>query len=658
MNLRIHGDNIIECERALQLVALAYNAEIVRESTCIYLPVFSVEKNGKRLFEVELFAGHDRWNVSIAKILVEYGAPLREATDAYITKIIPQNQEQIYLAIEFCNALPAGNNAWQRSGRAISSAEVGIPYFYYAEVGGVELDSDRQVKAPRFPNPIVPFSYLTATATLKVICIPIYEAHPAITPELREKFASVFGLKDSLKLIKCLLDETDGKQALQILIDKGTALVEILSHDRKRIDTFKGNEWKNFLKMSSGFDKAKWLAQNSLHLIWQKKQSDKVNISSTFKKLITEVQALNCLSVGAKEIPICLIPATKIGDLTKIFHDIYPNQTEFYKQFSNYNKSFIIVWVTGFKPQGDDSRPDRGLVPLARMLFGNEIDILTIVYGPAKESTWKLFAKQPEKLAEINGLWEAVLNLSNFVFIDSATSAKGAMFYEVKQGVKKQNKPILFEKASTTGEFSEHDTDTAIHSLFSNQTKRFIFESMCNPPGGDWSGVSVFDFAKKQEYRWTSLPRVSAVEGKRPDHIIQLLQGKETIFLAIESKNNAKDLEANIGERLVIYVKELLVSPPTAYKLNGKEWQISREATSPMLHSKMYSGASFSYKNIAELISEMAKGKLDFIIAFEFKQPTEASILHLKTHTQCQFLNNLLAELCKDFGSGLEIEIH
>ena len=94
MNLRIHGDNIIECERALQLVALAYNAEILRESTCVYLPVFSVEKNGKRLFEVELFAGHDRWNVSIAKILVEYGAPLREATDAYITKIIPQNQEQ------------------------------------------------------------------------------------------------------------------------------------------------------------------------------------------------------------------------------------------------------------------------------------------------------------------------------------------------------------------------------------------------------------------------------------------------------------------------------------------------------------------------------------------------------------------------------------
>ncbi|MEZ4903938.1 MAG: hypothetical protein R2822_20420 [Spirosomataceae bacterium] len=53
------------------------------------------------------------------------------------------------------------------------------------------------------------------------------------------------------------------------------------------------------------------------------------------------------------------------------------------------NKPLIVVWVTGFKPRGDDSRPDRGLVPLARMLFGNDIDILTMFWSCRRKQTWK-----------------------------------------------------------------------------------------------------------------------------------------------------------------------------------------------------------------------------------------------------------------------------
>ena len=222
MRLRIHGDNIIECERTLHLLSLAYQAEKVRTSTCLYFPVFELHHDGNKIAEIELFAGHGRWNVSIADVLATYGAPLREAADAYITKLSDDDKEEIMISVEYCNALPAGNNAWQRSGRAATSAEIGIPYFYYAEVGGVELDAQRKVKAPRYPNPIVPFSYLTASIALQVICIPIYEAHPAITEDLRKKFAHVFGLEDSLKLIECILDGTDNSQSLKTLIDKGT----------------------------------------------------------------------------------------------------------------------------------------------------------------------------------------------------------------------------------------------------------------------------------------------------------------------------------------------------------------------------------------------------------------------------------------------------
>ena len=657
--LRIHGDNIIECERALHLIASAYEAKIVKKSKCLYLPSYELLQLQNKLFEIELFAGHDRWNVSIAKVLATYGSPLREATDAYITKLSEDSKtEQILIAIEFCNALPAGNNAWQRSGRAVTTAEIGLPYFYYAEVGGVELNSNREVKAPRFPNPIVPFSYLTASISLKVICIPIYEAHPAITDELRKKFTQVFGLDDSLKLIKCILNKTDTDAPLSSLIEKGTMLVKILSSGRKRIDTLKNTEWDNFLKIGSGLQKAKWLVQNTKDLIWKKKQSEKVKVSGTFKNLLAQILKLNCLSIGAKGIPICLVPDAKIADLASIFKIIYPKQIELYNTISELNKSLVIVWITGFKPRGDDSRPDRGLVPLARMLFGNDINILTVVFGPAKTTTWKQFQKNPEKLAEINGLWESVLNLSNFVFIDSATSENGEMFYTVQRKLDRQCKPVVFDKAKPTNSFSEQDVDTAIHTIFSKQENLDIYESMCNPPGGDWSGVSILDFNKLDEYRWTSLPRVSAVQGKRPDHIIQLLYQNELAFLSIESKDNASDLDINIGKRLNTYLKELFASPPTAYRLKGKDWQLYTQKKTPLIKFKTFSGAAFCYKNADEITPKMQAGSLDFVFAFEFKPVNQTSIFHIKTTGQCKFLIGLLTKLTEQFGSGIKIQIH
>ena len=400
MKLRIHGDNIIECERTLHLIATAYKSEIKRISKCLFLPKFELIKSNQVFATIELFAGHDRWNISIAKVLAKYGSPLREATDAYITKLSENAQtEELCLAIEYCNALPAGNNAWQRNGRAITCAELGIPYLYFAEIGGVELDANRNVKAPRFPNPIVPFSYLTASLSLRVVCIAVYESHPAITEALRTKFSAIFGLSESLKLIESLLSETDTSQPLENLIEKGTSLVKILSGERKRTDTLKNDEWKNLLKNTTGLKKAQWLSKNTTHLVWKKKQSEKVNVTPSFKKLLLQTQQLNCLSIGASEIPICLISSEKLTNFAAIIQKIYPKQKEFFNTINELRNPLLIVWIAGFKPRGDDSRPDRGLVPLARMLFGNDIDILTVVFGPAKKTTWKTFKDNPRKLS-------------------------------------------------------------------------------------------------------------------------------------------------------------------------------------------------------------------------------------------------------------------
>ena len=648
MTLRIHGDNIIECERALKLIELAYNAVAKRTQSSIYLPTFQIEKDGNLLFTVDLLAGHDRWNANIKEELAKHGAPLREATDAYITKLSKDNKtEEILLAIEFCSALPAGNNAWQRSGRATTCSEIGIPYFYFAEIGGVELDENRAVKAPRFPNPIVPFSYLTASKSLQVVCVPIYEPHPAISDELREKYMHVFGLSASLSLIKCIIDGSDYDDELQVLLKKGLTLVEILSADRKRADTFKALEWTTFLELTSGQKKAEWLSQAENKQIWKKKASDKVAVSKTFKELLTEIQKLNCLSIGAKEIPICLIDKGNIPNLTKLLLSIYPKSTieSLTQKLEKESKPIVIVWITGFKPRGDDSRPDRGLVPLARMLFGNDIDILTIVYGPAKESTWQLFKKNPLKLPQINGLWEAVFNLSNYILADSDTSNLGPLTYLTDRKLERKNEKVRFGAASPTGQYSEHDVDTAIHLIFSKQEKHHVFEGMCNPPGGDWSGISVLDYATKDEFRWTSLPRVSAIGGKRPDHVIQVLHENSIYFLVIESKGRANDLEENIGTNLSQYLIDLFSNPPTAFKKAKKEWKLYDKKTLPIQSFSTISGGAFIFKNQEEMDNAMKDGKLDFIIAFEFGGIGHPSVIHCKISDKFKFLDTLFNKL-------------
>lgn len=661
MTLRIHGDNIIECERALKLIGLAYKGSVSLKSQNIFMPSYSITKEGKEIFEVELLGGHDRWNVNFNTELTKYGAPLREATDAYITKVSADNKtEELLLGIEFCNALPAGNNAWQRNGRAVTCAEIGIPYFYFAEIGGVELDANRKVKAPRFPNPIVPFSYLTSAKTLNVVCVPIYQAHPAITDELRKKFMHIFGMEASLDLLKCIIDESKSADALDVLIEKGTTLVKILSNDRKRMDTFRAMEWEEFLKVTTGLKKAEWIKNHPNKQIWKKKSSEKVSVTKTFKTLLTKTQELNLLSIGAKEIPICLVANGNIKKFASLLKEIYPATkiNELANTIEKKNKPLIIVWITGFKPRGDDSRPDRGLVPLARMLFGNDIDILTIVFGPAVKQTWKTLKENPTKLANENGLWQAVLNLSNFVLADSTTSADGIIASIVNRNLERKSVKVIFKAAKPNGSYGEHDIDTAIHTLFSRQINSNIFESMCNPPGGDWSGISYWDFSDKTEYRWTSLPRVSAIKAKRPDHIIQIHSKKEEIFLVIESKNNAKDLDENIGKRLTEYVKALFKIAPTAYKEAKEDWKLFGGKNSPLTNFVSYSGGAFVYKSLDEMKKEMKEGKLDFIFAFEFKSGGTESIGHVLLSDKCKFLSNILPNIVSQFSVGLKIKIY
>ena len=123
------------------------------------------------------YLGFGRWNEDIILFIRERGGLLREATDAVVTGVGSEYEEPL-ITFEYCGALPAGNQAWQRSGRAYSFGLAKIPYFYVAELGGFELDSDRNRRSPRMSNPAVPFSYVSFSLEQKTPVLPIFITSP------------------------------------------------------------------------------------------------------------------------------------------------------------------------------------------------------------------------------------------------------------------------------------------------------------------------------------------------------------------------------------------------------------------------------------------------------------------------------------------------
>jgi hypothetical protein len=480
---------------------------------------------------------------------------------------------------------------------------------------------------------------------MNAFCIPVYTTHPSISEELNNKFQRVFGYSDSLEIVKGIILRTGYPKAITVLIHKALSLVVLLANERRTTDTLRNNEWKNLLDAKSS---GEWLRNNSTHLVWKKKTTDKVQVSNTFKQLFASVLAFDCLTIGAKDLPICLIPDNKRADFETLLKRLYPTM-----QFAfDKTKQLAVVWITGFKPRGDDSRPDRGLTPLARMVLGNDTDILTVIYGPAQQPTWQAFINSPIQIAKDNGLWQSIMNIADYILVDSATCTS-KLFYKTSAKRKENSAAVVFPYQKPNIVFSEHDTDSAIHQIFSKKEEFGIYESLCNPPGGDWSGISYFE-SGTNEYRWTSLPRVSAVGGKRPDHIIQLVGKTENIFLSIESKQKGKDLEDNIGVNLKTYINDLFHNLPTAYKTATQNWRLFDKDKLNIKQYSIVSIGAFIYTNEADLQTQLQRGQLDIVFAFEFGKET---VLHILSNTSGDSVKKLLKQICVGM-NGIKIHIH
>ncbi len=447
------------------------------------------------------------------------------------------------------------------------------------------------------------------------------------------------------------------------MAQKVLSLADILAAQRRHVDTLRGKQWGELLSLETAAQRASWLEQN--RMAWAKKRASKVSVTETFESLFGLFRQTDpiqiCISVGAKSIPLCLVPHFMREALAENLATLYGSSLaqEFIEWIATSKSPLIVVWIYGFKPSGEDSRPDRGLVPMARMLFGDEVDILSIVYGPARPAMWEALQSSPRQLADQNGLWETIVNLGDAILADSDTATSGPISLLLQRDRYHFRESIHFPAASSTSTFSEQDVDTTLHLLFAHQESLKVFEMMCNPPGGDWSGLSILNFETGKEFRWTSLPRVSGADGKRPDHVIEfLLDDGRWVLLAIESKDRISRLKRDVGSRLKTYTRQLVETPPTIARVTNGEWNLWQSNNVPLPHLAVISGGAFCWIGEKDLENSLTRGQFDVAFAIEFRSVEQSALLHVKVGRTTEFLLPKLHQLVQYFGGRLEIQIH
>jgi hypothetical protein len=622
-DFHIHGDNIVECERTLTLITTALSDKIISitgPNGSPVCPSFQLQlKHTKKNLQLTFYPGFRRWNEDILKIIRERGGTLREAADVIITGI-SLNSEEPLIAIEYCGALPAGNQAWQRNGRAYSFGSARIPYLYVAELGGYELDKNRKRKAPRMPNPAVPFSYLTYSIEQDTIVLPVFVTSPGANEVSKKYHADEFAGDELIALTRAIFLDEDPVDSIEILRKKVLSLVKKRAALSSSGQTLTPQQWQ---EAYNAIQKGRSLVQyliNNVPLPWSK--TAYINsLTNTVKKFM-DISKNCAIGLTSASLPMCIVPSDNRDSFASQVSALYKNLPANFIKWLTRKEHLVICWVMGFKPLGDDARPDRGLPALTRMLIGHEHDLLTVVYGPAPKATWAILKKDPVILSKQNGLWEAIFAASDALLIDSATdrvTSHGFLRPYWETASQKNNKSSIFVQPRPT-QCGENDVDTVLHILLACHAGTDFFEGMCNPPGGDWSGVSLQSPNRSLELRWLSLPRVSGKDTKRPDHVLQIFGiSPLPVILSVESKENSAAIEERIGPRLSAYISNLIASPASIERdKRSTLWHHSTTILNPT-NFHFASAVAFIPDKKFHIKSIITKTNADLILEFTFE---------------------------------------
>lgn len=590
---KIHGDNIVECDRILSFISrkmeITNLSKYFISNAAIEVQLEFNYENSKHNWKLIFHPGFNksnraRWKQNIFDPLKDAGSFLDETPDAIITKVFENgSKEEILCGIEFCSALQAGNQAWQRSGRAYSTIRTGCPYLYIVDFVKYELDTTtRERKAIRTPNSAVPYSYINNSKEEGVFGAQAFvksEEFDDKNTQLANFDHSVFS-EDEIAdyLIKKMLGQ-DTKKIEQSILDKNKKMVDYFAINSNGQYYFKPEDWQEI------YDGKKTVLELALKKKWQfgKKIAEK-SITGSLAKFLALTKKYG-YGITCKDLPFGVISKDNKPKFMDELVKLYPINEEDIQSILHDNSELVICLIKGFKPRGDDNRPDRGLLPFLAMLTSENTKVLTIIYGPMTRTRVEQIKENPDKVAITSGFWNAFLGLSDYLLLDvpllnentNATLFRNNHIYKEKCTSQSPKKQIISKFVSPIqNSIHEDDVDSAIHMLFTSLPSDKCFEGLCNPPGGDWSGLSVV--VNNCEYRWVSLPRVSAdVNGKRPDHVLQIFpENGDSIILSIESKDRSNDLEKSVGIQLKQYIRYLTTFIPSCQKPIGGEWSLSK----------------------------------------------------------------------------------
>lgn len=651
-DFHIHGDNIVECERTFELIKSALIdkiTEIIGPSGSPFCPEYNLILQGlEHPLHLTFFPGFGRWNENILDYIRRCGGILREAADAIISGVTGQSEEPL-IAIEYCGALPAGNQAWQRSGRAYSFGKARIPYLYVAELGGYELDENRVRKAPRMPNPAIPFSYLSFSLEQSSPVLPVFVTSPGADDISRRFYAEEFADNELIALIRAIILNESPDQSYEILRRKVFSFVQKKASTARIGNTLSAEQWSDlYNNIRGGIPLADYLVSNA-RLRWSKTAYID-GLTDTARSLMN-IASEFAIGLTSSGLPICVIPKDLRPAFASAISELYGDLPQDFFCWLSRNEHLAICWIMGFKPRGDDARPDRGLPPLTRMLIGNNHDLLSIIYGPAPSRAWSMLINNPSQLIEQNGLWESIFAVSDSILVDSRTdhvSHHGFLRTHWQTAIIDQTRKTIFANPLPI-RFGENDVDTVLHTLLKHHAGDDVFEGMCNPPGGDWSGVSLLSLDRSLKLRWLSLPRVSGNDTKRPDHVFQFFDlGPLPIILSIESKETAISVEANIGPRLSTYIANLITSPASVEREDlSLPW---RHSTHRLIHDRFTfaSAIAFIPTLASQINSVITTSQADLVFAFTFQ------VNDLTCHIQL-YPTSIVGRLISSYLSGLDL---
>lgn len=372
--------------------------------------------DGEDIVEATLIPSPDRIPADIRKALGSEDSTLREQPDVVLCK-----DNELISTFEFCSALPAGNNAWQRHGRSLSLCINGVLHFHIAKIGGYELDANRVKKAPRMPNPLVLISYLRMSCGIfpgRSYLVPLL--HDDCPLDLERRLRE-FDCKSDISTIisRCMLGATYSEY-LEELSAKTIGLITNTTTASIKDSFLSTAEWLRLAQAAC--DKTKSITstlQTMRKIKWSK--SAPTNKSQTGRALQKYLET-NFQSLGASTIPICMTSDKGVEKFLDFLASYYEVDRHYLDHVLGDCSTLLVTCDSGFKPRGDDSRPARGLTPFAKSFIHGDphSKLLVFLYGPCKQEQWKMIRDgNLSTLATTNGLWESIYAMADFLILDS-----------------------------------------------------------------------------------------------------------------------------------------------------------------------------------------------------------------------------------------------